>query len=139
MEDKLIKIFQKAKYEPSPDLALSVWQTVIRYDKRITRLKLWVFSSALLASLVGLVPAFQILFNDLAHSGFYEYFSLIFSDGGSILSYWKELAFSIVESLPSMSILLTLSLLFVCFLSLKYLIKQIIKGQLGSAPLSLSI
>jgi len=81
-------------------------------------------------SLVGLVPAFKILSSDLAHSGFYEYLSLTFEGGGVIISYWKELSLSIVESIPVMSTLLTLSLLFVCLLSLKYLTRQIIRNKL---------
>jgi len=89
-------------------------------------------------SAVGLIPAFEMLLNNLAQSGFSEYFSLIFSDGGSMLTYWKELSFSLAESLPVMSIILTLSTLFVCFLSLRYLIKQIGKNNLMSA-ITLSI
>jgi hypothetical protein len=80
-----------------------------------------------------LVPTFKILLADLTRSGFYEYFSLLFSDTGSIISYWKEFTFSIAESLPIISIISVLSLLFVCFLSLKYLIKQINKNQLISS------
>jgi hypothetical protein len=140
MENKLTKIFKKAKYEPEANLAFSIWHTIITKEKRLTRFKSWSFGFIGLTSLAGLVPAFQILLNDLAHSGFYEYFSLLFSDGGSMLTYWKELALSLAESLPTMSIIFTLSLFFVCFLSLKYLVKQIFKNQLtDSAVLSLSV
>jgi len=130
MQSKLIKIFKKARYEPEPDLEQAVWSTIIARDKRTTRFKLWTYSFVGLASFVGLIPAFKILFTDLAHSGFYEYFSLIFSDTGSILSYWRELIFSLMESLPVVSIIFTLSLLFICFLSLRYLMKQIIRNEL---------
>jgi hypothetical protein len=125
MRDRLTKIFKNAKYEPDPGLAFSVWRTIITREKRITRIKLWSLSVILFVSTLGLIPAFQMLLNNLAHSGFYEYFSLIFSDGGSMMTYWKEFSFSLVESLPTLSIVLTLSVLFVCFLSLRYLIKQI--------------
>ena len=130
MQEKLIKIFQKAKYKPEPILASTVWDAIIARNKRIIRFKLWIFSFMGFASLVGLVPVFKILLNDLAQSGFYEYFSLIFSDGGSMVTYWKELFFSLAESLPVFSIISTLSLFFIFFLSLKYLTKQIIRNQL---------
>ena len=130
MQSKLIKIFKKARYEPEPDLEQAVWSTIIARDKRTTRFKLWTYGFVGFASFAGLIPAFKILFTDLAHSGFYEYFSLIFSDTGSILSYWKELIFSLTESLPVVSIIFTLSLLFICFLSLRYLMKQIIRNEL---------
>ena len=96
MKNKLTKILKNAKYEPDTKMALSVWQTIVKQERRSTHLKLWSLSSLLFVSTVGLIPAFEILLSDLAHSGFYEYFSLIFSDGGSMLTYWKELAFSLL-------------------------------------------
>jgi len=131
MQNKLTKIFQKVKYESDPNLAEGIWQMIVRRDQKMTRLKLWTFTSIGLISLAGLVPALKVLSNDLAQSGFSEYFSLIFSDSGLILSYWKELIFSLAESLPVMSMIFTLSLLFICFLSLKHLMKQIIRNQLA--------
>lgn len=128
---KLEKVFKKAKYEAAPGLADSVWMVIVAREKRANRLKLWAFAFAGLISLGGLLPAFKILLNNLAQSGFYEYFSLIFTAGRSIFSYWQELAFSLAESLPVMSIVLTLSLAFTFFLSLKYVIKQI-NGNTGS-------
>ena len=130
MEHKLIKLFQKAKYEPDTNLADDIWHAIVIRDKYMTRLKLWAFAFMGFVSLVGLVPALKVLSNDFTQSGFYEYFSLIFSDGGSMLSYWKEFVFSLAESLPTMSIIFTLSLLFICFLSLRHLMKQVGKGQL---------
>ena len=138
MHQKLTKIFQKVKYESNINLAENVWQAIVLHDKCIVRVKLWAFSIIGFASLVGLVPAFKALSSDFVQSGFYEYFSLIFSDSGLIFSYWKELFFSLAESLPTISIILTLSLLFICFLSLRYLMKQISKGRLiNSVALSI--
>ena len=140
MEEKLKKILKGAKYESDSKLSISIWNTLIIREKRVILLKLWSLSFVGLASLGLLVPAFEMLFNDFAHSGFYEYFSLIFSDGGLMLSYWKELSLSLAESLPIMSIIYTLSLFFVCFLSFKYIIKQFAKEQsANTATLSLSI
>ena len=133
MQSKLTKIFKNAKYEPEPDLAFSVLYTIFKKEKSSTRIKLWSLSFVLFLSTIGLIPAFEILLNNLAHSGFYEYFSLIFSDSKLIFSYWKELIFSIAQSLPVMSIVLSLSLIFVFFLSLKYAMRQINKGHLISS------
>jgi hypothetical protein len=127
---ELTKLFQKAKYESSPDLCLFLWQSINSREKQAARLKSWAFAFLGLASLAGLVPAFRALSSDLAQSGFYEYFSILFSDSGSVLSYWKELAFSLAESLPAISIIFTLSLFLICLLSIKHLIKQFGKGQL---------
>jgi hypothetical protein len=139
MEQKLRKIFQKAKYENTQNLADNIWSVILLREKQATRFKLWAFTLAGFASLAGAIPAIKALSSDLVQSGFYEYFSLIFSDGGSVISHWKEFVFSIAESLPTMSIIISLSFVLVFFLSLKYATKQIIKGQLspvGFSPLS---
>ncbi|HEV7424394.1 MAG TPA: hypothetical protein VGO21_04365 [Candidatus Paceibacterota bacterium] len=132
MEEKLIKIFNNTKYEPSEDIAQSSWCAVVLADKRTTRFKLWAFSLFGFFSLIGFIPVWKMLSDDLAHSGFFEYLSVAFS-GGSIALYWKELGFSILESLPMTSIIVTLTLIFIFFLSIKYTMKQIIR-----TPLSLS-
>ncbi len=143
MEKELKKAFQNAKYEENQNLALNVWNTISIRNKHIKTIKIWGFSFASLASLVSFIPAWKALTSDLTQSGIYDYFSIIFSNNGSILSYWKELSLSIIESLPTMSIVLSLSLIFVFILSLKYVAKQIIKpvyldDRSGSGTLSLS-
>ena len=139
MEKDLEKVFQKAKYEPEENLSKNIWATIVLSDRHATRIKLCTFSFTGLVSLIGLFPAFKILFGDLAHSGFYEYSSLIFSDGGAIISYWREFIFSLLESLPIMSIIFSLALILILFLSLKYLTKQIIKNKLMTKePMALS-
>ncbi|MCX6751406.1 MAG: hypothetical protein NT161_01410 [Candidatus Nomurabacteria bacterium] len=125
MEKELKKAFHRAKYQENPDLAENIWHSITIRDKHISRIKLWVYSLVGFASLMGLIPAWKILSTDLAQSGFYEYFSLAFSNGSSFFSYWKEMTLSIVESLPVMSIILSLSLVFVFFLSLRFATKQI--------------
>ena len=129
MKNKLTKILKNAKYEPDTKMALSVWQTIVKQERRSTHLKLWSLSSLLFVSTVGLIPAFEILLSDLAHSGFYEYFSLIFSDSGLMFSYWKEFTLSLAESLPMMSIIFTLSLVFIFLLSVRYMLKQAGRNQ----------
>ena len=131
MEKELKKAFHRVKYGEKPDLAENIWEGIVRYNKRIARIKLWVFSFIGLLSLAGLIPAWKALSSDLAQSGFYEYLSLAFSNGNSILPFWKELSFSLAESVPIMSTIISLSLIFIFFLSLKSASKQIIRGQLS--------
>lgn len=133
MKEGLEKAFQKAIYEPEAGLSDKVWHAVILREKRIYTIKLWAFSFAGILSLIGIVPAFKMLFTDFAQSGFYEYFSLLFSNGGAISSYWKELSLSLVQALPLTSILLSLTLVFFFFLSVRFAMKQIIKGHLNFA------
>ena len=129
-ESKLIEIFKKIKLEADPRMAENVYHTIILRNKRETLFKLWAFAFAGFISFVGLIPMTITLLGNLARSGLYDYFSLIFENGWSMLSYWKELLFSMAQSLPTTSIVFTLSLIFVFFLSIRYTMKEIDKNQL---------
>ncbi|KKP87448.1 MAG: hypothetical protein UR91_C0048G0002 [Candidatus Nomurabacteria bacterium GW2011_GWC2_35_8] len=131
MEKRLIKAFQKAKYQMNVNLPENIWQAIVLRDKCINRIKLWAFSAIGVSSFIGLVPVFRIMLKDLTQSGFYEYFSLAFSSNGLIITYWKDFLLLLAESLPIMSIIMFLMLIFIFLLSLKYITKQIIKGQLA--------
>lgn len=130
MDENIKKAFLKVKYETNDNLAQDIWLKIASHNKRIIRLKLYTFSLLSLVSLVGFFPVFKILLNDFAKSGFYEYLSIAFSLNGAFISYWKELSYSLAESLPITSIIFSFALIFVFFISIKYALKQIIKGQL---------
>lgn len=61
------------------------------------------------ASLFVLVKASISLWQSFSQTGFYDYLSLIISDGSVITTYWKEFAFLLVESLPLIGLILLLS------------------------------
>jgi hypothetical protein len=128
VEQKLAKLFCQIKCEPNCRLAENVWCALLERDERIARLKLWGFSVVGFISLAALVPTVRILSDDLAQSGFFDYFSLLavgFSFNSSVFSYWRELGLSLLESLPALIILFLLALIFIFFLSFKYAIRQI--------------
>ena len=56
--------------------------------------------SVLLAAIIGLIPAFRYASASAAQSGFSQYISLIASDGGSLIAYWKQFSLIILESAP---------------------------------------
>jgi ABC-type phosphate/phosphonate transport system permease subunit len=126
MRNNLKSALQKAKYEPEAGLAEGVWRGLILKNKRTTKMRLWFFSVLGIASLLGAVPALSLLFSDFSKSGFYEYFSLAFSNGGILASYWKELILSLAQSIPTTSLALSLAFIFVFFLSIRFVLKQII-------------
>ncbi|MDE2037845.1 MAG: hypothetical protein KGI69_01305 [Patescibacteria group bacterium] len=70
--------------------------------KRVQRARaLATLHIALIAgALSAFVPAIRYLAERASASGFGEYVSLMFSDGGSLSSTWKVLALSIAESAP---------------------------------------
>ena len=130
MDQKLIKVFKNSVYKSEDNLSSLVWEKIMKREKRITYIKMWVFSCAGITSLVSFTLVFKTLLNDLVTSGFYEYTSLAFSSDGAFVSYWKELTLSISESLPITNIIYTFVLVFIFLLSLRYFIKQIIRNQL---------
>ncbi|HWA32078.1 MAG TPA: hypothetical protein VG694_01340 [Candidatus Paceibacterota bacterium] len=85
--------------------------------------RLWAFSATGMLSLVVLVPAVASLLGDFAKSGFYDYFSLLFS-GAGVGSYWKDFVASLADSLPTANIIYTLALSLVFALSIKYALRQ---------------
>lgn len=129
MQERLKKVFLKAIYTPEKSLADQIWHAIALHNKRITRLKIWTFSLTGSASLLFFIPMLKILLNDFTRSGFYEYLSLAFSNGGSLIAYWKDFLSLLAESLPVISIISTLTLVFIFFLSLKYVMRTIIKSQ----------
>ena len=129
MDENLKRAFQKAKYEPKIELKDKIWNNLILRNKRITYIKLISFSSVSIASLIGFIPMFKVLANDFTQSGFYEYLSLAFSNGGLFSKYSQEFILSLAESLPTMSIVFSLTLIFVFFLSLHNVFKQIINNK----------
>ncbi len=134
MEENIKSVFNQVKYKPNKELGDKIWSKIIAHNRRIAYFKITSYSIVGVASLLGLIPMFKILANDFTQSGFYEYLSLAFSKGGIFSAYWKEFAFSIAESLPAMSIIYALTLIFVFFLSLHYVIKQIINNNRVGQP-----
>ena len=130
MDEKLIKICCDAKYQARADLCEDIWCTIVAHDKRILRLRLWVFSLIGTMSLIGSVWALENLSTNLTKSGFYEYLALTFSSGGVVVNFLKDILLSLGESLPLISIIISLSFIFIFFLSLRHLARQINRNQL---------
>ncbi len=133
MENYLKKAFDNACCTPKECLAHDTWCKIVSHEKQTTRIKLWFFSSFIVISLIVLVPAYKTLSSELSQSGFYDYISLAFSNGGSIIPYWKDFLLLLVESLPGVGIILVFSVVFVFFISVKYTVRQINRDELSLA------
>ncbi|HBW74167.1 MAG: hypothetical protein UX10_C0004G0036 [Candidatus Magasanikbacteria bacterium GW2011_GWA2_45_39] len=73
----------------------------------------WAFLWALQAAELG-----------FAQSGFARFFYLLFSDFGSVAAYWNNFAFSLLEALPSTSLILLLAFVWAFIYSLNRLAKD---------------
>ncbi|MBY0376497.1 hypothetical protein K2P96_00805 [Patescibacteria group bacterium] len=131
MDEKLAKCLCGIKCTPSADLAEHIWHHLRERNKRIARIETCAYSLIGIISVFSLIPAIKMLSRDIYQSGFYEYTSLLFSDSRSIFSHFKEYALTLAESIPTVSIILSLSLIFIFFLSIKKATKQITRSQLS--------
>lgn len=95
--------------------------------RRLVRAKIAAFAHGflILAAVISFVPAYQYVVARGASSGFFEYLSLIVSDGSAVLGYWKEFALTIAESVPLLGIGSIIGLIMVVAYSVKKVVEDI--------------
>lgn len=122
--EKLLTHFQSA--EPPDDLFDKIMSR-INLERRLLVIKrrFVIFSIGLVGSIVAFIPVFRMVQTGFNESGFVEFFSLIFSDSGVVISYWQNFTLTLLESLPVMSIAVFLATVFVFLGSLKFLVQDI--------------
>lgn len=119
MEQDLQKLFKKAIYHPECRLSDDVCQTILAKKKKITERNTLGYILLGVLSLSGSIFSIRDLITESSKLGFYRYLSLVFSDGGVIATYWREYMLTLVDSLPVVSLILSFTLLFVLFISVK--------------------
>ena len=120
MQRKIQEILKSTQFIADKNLAGLVWLKLQRRIQLINRVKFVSYLSLSLVSVISLYVFATKLYSELNQSGFYNYTHLIFSeDISTLISFWKEILYSVFESLPATSLMLSLGLLFVFVLSLK--------------------
>ena len=110
---------------PPPELTAVILARVFTEQQRIARIRLALFGFVAVGSLFAFIPVIHYAGGEFSRSGFMDYFTLLFSDGGSVLLYWKEFSLSLVESLPVLSLAAVFATLLVFLESLQLLAKNI--------------
>ncbi|MES2409770.1 MAG: hypothetical protein V4509_05745 [Patescibacteria group bacterium] len=84
-------------------------------EHKRSKQRMFFFGIFSIASFAGLLVSFKALWTNLQTSGTYEYISLIISSPSDATAIWKEISFSILESIPfiTLSIFLTLIITFI--------------------------
>jgi hypothetical protein len=108
------------------------------YEAALMRLKAARIRAArlhalLCATLAGvstlcIVPLVQYTLAQLYASGFYEYLSLMLSDRTLFLTYWREFSLSLIESLPSIALIVLIPLAVAFVWSLRRLLQDVRAG-----------
>jgi len=107
MEDKYKKLLGFINsIEPPKGLETRVMARISGEEKRLARIKIWAFGGSSIASFGLLLWAVIYLVKSVRESGFWQYFSLVFSENGAIFAYWRELSLSLAESLPIASFII---------------------------------
>ncbi len=120
MDHTFKTIFLEAKEPEFPAyLHEQIMRRVRRVAVRQARIRAAVSSGIAFASGVLSVPVFGYLVQLLTHSGFFQYFSLVFSDGGTVLSVWQEFAVLLSETFPFAQAAAFFVLIVVCLISLR--------------------
>ena len=105
--------------EPSPRLRVIVVQRIEASQIRDLRLRAGAYGSLVVLALGAAIPSIQYLLRAFSESGFSQYASLIVSDGSYALAHWRELAFSITDSLPINAGMICIAVALVFIVSLK--------------------
>ena len=95
----------------------------IAEERRLIPIKqrIFILSLGLAGAIVCFFPAFKMLKTGFSESGFWQFFSLIFSDAGVVLANWQNYVSSLLETLPVMSLILFLAVIFFVLEFLKLL------------------
>ncbi len=111
--------------EPSEGLLQRVLIRIQRAERRAAMRRVVLFSAAFVGSLIAMIPASRFVGSEVAASGFTEFFSLLFSDTGSVFVYWQDFTAMLIGSLPAVSLAVFLAILFTLLESLRFLIRNI--------------
>jgi hypothetical protein len=125
MEQELRKTLKEGSYHPELHLSDDIWHSIVVRRKRKNTVNT---TSNILATsfFVALfIPIVADLVSEFKQSGFYEYTSLLFSDTGLVARYWKEYIMSVVDSLPTTSLILTSLLVLVILILVRRTISSL--------------
>jgi len=99
----------------------------IRAERRLITIKrrITIFFFFFFGSAAALFSSFRFVRAGFAETGFFRFFSLIFSDADIIFAYWQSFALSLLETIPVTSLMLFSLAVLVFLMSLKLLSKNI--------------
>lgn len=120
------KLFRSLEaIEPPAGLAEKIIRSINKRKIRNSRITLFFSLTAMLVSIACLYPASRLLISEFSHSGFGQYASMIFTDSGLALAYWKELSISIAESAPLSGIIAVLLSLLAALWAIRLIAKNV--------------
>lgn len=121
MSDKLHQIFKNiSELEPSSRLKSAIFRKIALEQKRQTKRDLALYRVWSFGSLTLAIYAIFAFGSTILKSEFWNILTLVFSDIQIVAANWNDYAFSIMETLPVISIILILIPFFTLILSLNF-------------------
>jgi hypothetical protein len=107
------KLFSNiATPEPPAELLGHVTRRIQKERRRLENRWRWILLSVTAAgTLAALVPVLALLKTAFDESGFWQYFSLLFSDFDVVMASWQNFSASLLESLPITGLILLFAIL----------------------------
>ncbi len=125
MDTNIDKLFSKLEvFEPNSRLYSKILEKIEYKQRSFARRRFFVFLFLFLGSSIALIPISNMFYTDFAQSGFFQFFSLIFSDSKLIAYYWHNFALILMESLPVVSSIIFFTVLFIILESLRFLTRD---------------
>ncbi len=115
----------KEKQTLPKELRSSVLLGIAREERIRARNYLIFLGVIILFSTTTIFLFVRYMIFDFSQSGFYEYFSLIFSDTDVVAAYWKEFSMSLISSIPFAEITIWMSALLAFLYSLRAFVGRI--------------
>jgi len=120
--EQFLKMIQ---VEPSSNLKSRIWEDIKKQEYKKAKINFWASLAGFSVSLVAIFPAIVYLWQAFSQSGLSQYLTAIFSDGGVVLTYWRDYLSLIAESMPVFEVSIFFAVIFVLLLSLRIMIRNI--------------
>jgi hypothetical protein len=124
MNKNLSKLFKQAYDYPESRLSDNIWRVIEIKHARNLKIQSLFYSFVGILSLGSLVLVIISLNKQFSSSGFFQYASLVFSDGSLLALYWKEYLLSLTDSIPFATMGVAIFLMFSTLISIKKVARQ---------------
>ncbi len=101
-----------------------VEKIIVNAEFRRARLRFAVFSAVSVFGATGLLAGSWSFFPAFLASDFYQYLSVIFSDGNTIINLWRDMALILAETFPALETASLLTGVFIFLYSLSAAVRE---------------
>lgn len=109
--------------EPPLDLFNKVMGRIEKEKFLVIKRKFLFYAFSLVATIGSSIPLWSIFRGEIMQSGFRQYMTVLFYDFGEVIRHFGDFTFSVLESLPVLSIVSFLSVLLAALYFLKAIVR----------------